>query len=102
MTDPLGDVQSQTWTLPADLEAAVKGEIQAWQEADKVRRLWERDASLWTGTDEASWLGWLGLPEGSRSSIISSGPRKTRARGASTMSCSWGWAARASAPRCCG
>jgi len=63
MTDPLGDVQSPTWTLPADLEAAVKGEIQAWQEADKVRRLWERDASLWTGTDEASWLGWLGLPE---------------------------------------
>ena len=63
MTDPLGDVQSQTWTLPADLEAAVKGEIQAWQEAGKVRRLWERDASLWTGTDEASWLGWLGLPE---------------------------------------
>ena len=56
-------MQSQTWTLPADLEAAVKGEIQAWQEAGKVRRLWERDASLWTGTDEASWLGWLGLPE---------------------------------------
>ena len=28
-----------------------------------MRRLWERDASLWTGTDEASWLGWLGLPE---------------------------------------
>src|SRR5439155_1562163 len=49
--------------LPADLEEAVNGEIQAWQEAGKVRRLWERDASLWTGTDEASWLGWLGLPE---------------------------------------
>ncbi len=77
MSDPPQDVQSQTWTLPADLEAAVKGEIQAWQEADKVRRLWERDA-------------------------FSSGPRKTRARGASTMSCSWGWVARASAPRCCG
>lgn len=56
-------MQSLTWTLPADLEAAVKAEIQAWQEAGKVRRLWERDASLWTGTDEASWLGWLGLPE---------------------------------------
>jgi transaldolase / glucose-6-phosphate isomerase len=63
MSDPLQNVQSQTWTLPADLEAAVKAEIRAWQEAGKVRRLWERDASLWTGTDEASWLGWLGLPE---------------------------------------
>ena len=63
MSDPPQDVQSQTWTLPADLAAAVKGEIQAWQDAGKVRRLWERDASLWTGTDEASWLGWLGVPE---------------------------------------
>src|SRR5438445_10690 len=62
MSDPPQDVQSQTWTLPADLEAAVKAEIEAWQEAGKVRRLWERDASLWTGTDEASWLGWLELP----------------------------------------
>src|SRR6266852_4849731 len=62
MTDPLGGVPSQTWTLPTDLEVAVKAEIQAWQEAGKVRRLWERDASLWTGTDEASWLGWLELP----------------------------------------
>jgi transaldolase / glucose-6-phosphate isomerase len=26
-----------------------------------VRRLWSRDASLWTGADEASWLGWLGI-----------------------------------------
>jgi transaldolase/glucose-6-phosphate isomerase len=63
MSDPRQDVQSQTWTLPADLEAAVKAEIHAWQEAGKLRRLWARDASLWTGTDEASWLGWLGLPE---------------------------------------
>ena len=62
MTDPLGGVQSQTWTLPTDLEVAVKAEIQGWQEAGKVRRLWERDASLWTGTDEASWVGWLELP----------------------------------------
>jgi len=62
MSGPLRDVPSQTWTLPADLAAAVKAEIQAWQEAGKVRRLWERDASLWTGTDEAAWLGWLDLP----------------------------------------
>ena len=27
MSDPLPDVQSQTWTLPADLEGAVKAEI---------------------------------------------------------------------------
>ena len=30
----------------------------------KVRRLWARDASLWTGRDEAQWLGWLGITNG--------------------------------------
>ena len=32
-----------------------------------MHRLWARDASLWTGKDEASWLGWLGVTEGRRS-----------------------------------
>ena len=27
----------------------------------RIERLWSRDAGLWTGTDEASWLGWLGI-----------------------------------------
>jgi glucose-6-phosphate isomerase len=27
-----------------------------------VRRIWARDASLWTGRDEAAWLGWLDAP----------------------------------------
>ena len=30
---------------------------------DLVRRIWERDASLWTGRDEAEWLGWLDAPD---------------------------------------
>jgi transaldolase/glucose-6-phosphate isomerase len=30
----------------------------------KVRRLWGRDASLWSGRDEAQWLGWLGITNG--------------------------------------
>ncbi|HYS15672.1 MAG TPA: bifunctional transaldolase/phosoglucose isomerase [Candidatus Binatia bacterium] len=47
--------------LPGDLETAVRGELDAWRAEDTVRRLWARDASLWTGADEASWLGWLGV-----------------------------------------
>jgi glucose-6-phosphate isomerase len=31
--------------------------------SDIVRRIWERDASLWTGRDEADWLGWLDAPD---------------------------------------
>jgi transaldolase/glucose-6-phosphate isomerase len=27
-----------------------------------VERIWERDASVWTGGEEASWLGWLDEP----------------------------------------
>jgi hypothetical protein len=27
-----------------------------------VRRIWARDASVWTGRDEAKWLGWLDAP----------------------------------------
>ena len=28
-----------------------------------MQRLWQRDASLWTGDDEAKWLGWLDITE---------------------------------------
>ena len=27
-----------------------------------VRRIWARDPSVWTGGDEAKWLGWLDAP----------------------------------------
>jgi len=30
--------------------------------AEIVERIWARDASLWTGADEAKWLGWLDEP----------------------------------------
>ncbi|HXV58667.1 MAG TPA: hypothetical protein VD704_12440 [Gaiellaceae bacterium] len=30
--------------------------------AELVERLWARDPSLWTGSDEARWLGWLDEP----------------------------------------
>ena len=30
--------------------------------AELVERIWARDATLWTGDDEAKWLGWLDEP----------------------------------------
>ena len=30
--------------------------------AEVVERIWARDATLWTGTDESRWLGWLDEP----------------------------------------
>jgi len=54
-------VNQQSATLPADLDAAVKKNLSDWRATGKVRRLWEHDASLWTNEDEAKWLGWLGV-----------------------------------------
>jgi transaldolase / glucose-6-phosphate isomerase len=48
--------------LPSALDAAVRAELDAWRAGERVKRLWARDATLWTGTDEADWLGWLGVP----------------------------------------
>ncbi len=57
------EVDPHTYSLPAESEAQVHAAVEDWKMAGKVRRLWARDASLWTGTDEGSWLGWLGITE---------------------------------------
>jgi transaldolase / glucose-6-phosphate isomerase len=45
--------------LPGELAAAVDATVAEWSSASNMKRLWARDATLWTGTDEASWMGWL-------------------------------------------
>ena len=50
-------------SLPETLAAAVKTTMSDWQSDGKMQRLWQRDATLWTGSDEASWLGWLDITE---------------------------------------
>ncbi len=37
--------------------------------AELVERIWARDATLWTGGDEAKWLGWLDEPMRMRSRL---------------------------------
>jgi transaldolase / glucose-6-phosphate isomerase len=31
--------------------------------AELIDRIWERDSTVWTGADEAKWLGWLDEPK---------------------------------------
>ncbi|HZQ93500.1 MAG TPA: bifunctional transaldolase/phosoglucose isomerase [Candidatus Sulfotelmatobacter sp.] len=50
-------------SLPESLAAAVKSTIAGWQSGGKMKRLWDRDSSLWTGSDEGNWLGWLDIVE---------------------------------------
>ncbi|HKE85937.1 MAG TPA: bifunctional transaldolase/phosoglucose isomerase [Vicinamibacterales bacterium] len=56
-----GRINRLTHALPEELFNGVKATLGEWRADSKVRRLWARDASLWTGKDEAQWLGWLGI-----------------------------------------
>ena len=53
------EINLQTFSLPPDLSQAAAATLDDWNAADKVRRLWARDPSLWTDGDERKWLGWL-------------------------------------------
>ena len=55
-------------SLHEGLSAAVRARVAEWQLTGKVEQLWGRDASLWTGGNEASWLGWLDI--GSRCCVV--------------------------------
>lgn len=52
-----------SYKLPDTLNNAVQASLDDWQQNGKIRRLWAQDATLWTGTDENKWLGWLGITE---------------------------------------
>ncbi|MGB0118405.1 MAG: bifunctional transaldolase/phosoglucose isomerase [Terriglobales bacterium] len=56
-------INSQSASLPSDLDAAVKKNVNDWRASGKVKRLWQHDASLWTKDDEGNWLGWLGITD---------------------------------------
>ena len=55
--------QNFAYTLPGELADEVDAVLDAWQSGNGTERLWARDASVWTGADEADWLGWLGITE---------------------------------------
>jgi transaldolase / glucose-6-phosphate isomerase len=42
-----------------EMKAAFEAEMAAWRKEGRIRRLWAGGKSLWTGTDEDEWLGWL-------------------------------------------
>lgn len=48
--------------LTPELERAWTTEAEEWKRAGGTRRLWTHDPSLWTGTEEDRWLGWLAAP----------------------------------------
>jgi len=60
----LGDkLSTMQASLPEPLAGDVKATMEDWRKHGKVRDLWAHDARLWTGADEAKWLGWLRVVE---------------------------------------
>ncbi|KDE19604.1 transaldolase [Acetobacter aceti 1023] len=56
----LGDKLTTLKTsLPADFQEAVNKGLAEWRKAGTIRRLWAKDASVWTNGPEAKWLNWL-------------------------------------------
>lgn len=49
------------YTIAPESAKAVEANFADWRDGDKVRRLWAGDASLWSNTDEAKWLGWMNI-----------------------------------------
>ncbi|OAF10911.1 bifunctional transaldolase/phosoglucose isomerase [Bradyrhizobium neotropicale] len=52
-------IDRQQLSLGDGLGKAVAKSTEEWRASAKIRRLWQRDKSVWTGTDEDKWLGWL-------------------------------------------
>src|SRR5712671_6723153 len=52
-------IDRQELALAGGLGKAVEKNTEDWRASAKIRRLWSHDKSVWTGTDEDKWLGWL-------------------------------------------
>jgi transaldolase/glucose-6-phosphate isomerase len=62
-------LNGQVRALPAALEAEFAATLDKWRSGGSIRRLWQRDAGLWTGHDEAHWLGWLDITQAVRAEL---------------------------------
>ena len=58
-----GELAKQFYFL-GEAEGEVQEALTDWRTNGKVRRLWRGDTSLWSGTDEDQWLGWLHIVSG--------------------------------------
>jgi transaldolase/glucose-6-phosphate isomerase len=54
-----GGLDGQTLSLGGKIGKAVEASTEDWRASAKIRRLWRKDKSVWTGSDEDKWLGWL-------------------------------------------
>ena len=53
------EIDAQELALGQALATKVDELTEDWRKWGAIRKLWQRDKSLWTGADEDRWLGWL-------------------------------------------
>ncbi len=56
-------INGQSRSLPPALAGEVAAKLKEWDAQGGTHRLWAGDASLWTGSDEPNWIGWIGIVE---------------------------------------
>jgi len=54
-------LDDQAILLGEELDRELGEAQEVWRVEGKVRRLWHKDAKLWTGHDEGNWLDWLDI-----------------------------------------
>ena len=54
----------------SEFAGAVERRRRQWRELNGTARLWSRDGSLWTGSGEEEWLGWLDLERLTRTALL--------------------------------
>jgi transaldolase / glucose-6-phosphate isomerase len=52
-------IDRQALALGRNIGKTVDKAAEEWRAAAKIRRLWQKDKSVWSGDDEHKWLGWL-------------------------------------------
>jgi len=57
-----GGIDRQQLALGDGIAKAVADNTEDWRAAATIRRLWQKDQSVWTDDDENKWLGWLNSP----------------------------------------
>ena len=48
-------------SLPPNLAGLFNEQLAKWNENDLIKKIWAKDETVWTGSDEGSWLGWLDI-----------------------------------------
>ena len=56
-------INGQTHAFPRPSPPRSTAKLKEWDSQGGTHRLWAGDTSLWTGNDEASWIGWIGIVE---------------------------------------